>query len=96
MAARIPVLGNPRIGRAFVEAVPRAQVDFYINAREVITSKAIFRPSENTHGMIPVFQRIFREHGWPSEQGGTYRKRDCLEAVNATLEEHYPDFNKLD
>ncbi|PQE29056.1 Alpha beta hydrolase fold protein [Rutstroemia sp. NJR-2017a BBW] len=60
-----------------------------INAREVITFD--IRPSPD--GMIPMLRGIFRDHGWPSEQGGTYRKRECLEAVKAALEEHYPDFN---
>src|SRR4051812_13938372 len=62
-----------------------------INARQVITFDTTFLPSED--GMVPMLQGIFREHGWPSEHGGTYRKRECLEAVKAALEKHYPTFN---
>ena len=65
-----------------------------INTREVIAFDTTFASSED--GMILMLQGIFREHGWPSEQGGTYRKRECLEAVKAALDEHYPTFHKLD
>jgi hypothetical protein len=41
-------------------------------------------------GMIPMVQGIYREHGWPSLE--QYRKRECLEAVNAALKKWYPDF----
>ncbi|PQE14101.1 Alpha beta hydrolase fold protein [Rutstroemia sp. NJR-2017a BVV2] len=61
-----------------------------VSSREVITFDTTFAPSID--GMAPMLQRIFREHGWQSGQGDTYRKRECLEAVKAALEEHYPFF----
>ncbi|PQE31389.1 Alpha beta hydrolase fold protein [Rutstroemia sp. NJR-2017a WRK4] len=59
-----------------------------MNAREVILVDLQRCPD----GMIPMVQEIFRGHGWPSEEGGTYRKRECLEAAKAAMEEHYPGF----
>ncbi|KAL5316127.1 hypothetical protein ACEPPN_017005 [Leptodophora sp. 'Broadleaf-Isolate-01'] len=61
-----------------------------INSRQVIDVNAYYDPSQD--GMIPMLQRIFREHGWSSEEGTIYRKRDCLEAVKIALKEHYPTF----
>ncbi|KAH6699845.1 hypothetical protein BKA61DRAFT_647087 [Leptodontidium sp. MPI-SDFR-AT-0119] len=47
---------------------------------------------------IPINARegIFRQHGWASEEGGIYRKRECLAAVKAALEEHFPTFENYD
>lgn len=65
-----------------------------INVREVVAADTTFTPSED--GMIPMLQKIFRDHGWSSEQSNAYRKRDCLEAVKAAMEEYYPAFGKLE
>ncbi len=45
--------------------------------------------SERDKGMVPMVQDIYRAHGWPDLD--RYRKKECLEAVQAALEEHYPD-----
>lgn len=42
-----------------------------------------------TDGMVPMLQDVYREHGWPDLE--RYRKRECLQAVQAALEERYPD-----
>ncbi|KAK4156323.1 hypothetical protein C8A00DRAFT_30818 [Chaetomidium leptoderma] len=40
------------------------------------------------HGLLPMVQAIYREHGWPNLE--RYRKEECLRAVMALLEERYP------
>lgn len=40
--------------------------------------------------MIPMLQEIYRRHGWGSENGDIYRKKECLEAVKKALQEHHP------
>ncbi|KAI1334953.1 hypothetical protein F5Y15DRAFT_263270 [Xylariaceae sp. FL0016] len=42
-----------------------------------------------SHGMIPMLQNIYREHGWPDLDA--FRKKECLEAVQRALEERFPD-----
>lgn len=44
---------------------------------------------DDRKGMIPMVQRIYREHGWPDLK--RYRKLECLRAVQKALKEHYPD-----
>ena len=62
-----------------------------LNARNVIPSDMNFENS--LVGVVPMLQKIFRAHGWPAENGGTsiYYKKECLEAVKAAVEKHYPD-----
>ncbi|CAG8961708.1 hypothetical protein HYFRA_00006248 [Hymenoscyphus fraxineus] len=61
-----------------------------INSRQVIDIDAHYETSED--GMIPMLQRIYREHGWAPDQSSTYRKQECLEAVKRALAENYPNF----
>lgn len=44
---------------------------------------------DDNEGMLPAVQGIYRSHGWPDL--ARYRKRDCLEAVKAMLQERFPD-----
>ncbi|KAK3364596.1 hypothetical protein B0T25DRAFT_69661 [Lasiosphaeria hispida] len=46
------------------------------------------RLGPGTEGLIPMVRDIYREHAWPDLEG--YRKRECLEAVQAGLRERYP------
>ncbi|KAH6723606.1 hypothetical protein BKA61DRAFT_686231 [Leptodontidium sp. MPI-SDFR-AT-0119] len=59
-----------------------------VNPREVITITAHYE--EDLAGMVPMLQEIYRQHGWPLEQGG------CLEAVKIALNERYPSFEGWD
>ncbi|KAH9212056.1 hypothetical protein DL95DRAFT_426786 [Leptodontidium sp. 2 PMI_412] len=65
-----------------------------VNSREVITITAHYE--EDLAGMFPMLQEIYRQHGWPLEQGGRYRKQECLEAVKVALNERYPSFEGWD
>jgi hypothetical protein len=39
---------------------------------------------------LPAIRSVYRPHGWPDIT--TYRKDDCLAAVQKLLEEQFPDF----
>lgn len=45
------------------------------------------RPPEG-NGMIPLLRDIYHRHGWPDL--ASYRKSECLEAVQTAMEERYP------
>lgn len=62
-----------------------------ISTREVIDVE-----TNHEDGLISMIQGIIREHGWTSEEGAVYRKRECLTAVKTALREHYPDLYMLD
>ena len=63
-----------------------------VNTQQVVATDFSFDKSQD--GMIPMLQGIFREHGWSLEQEEAthYRKRECMEAVDAALKERYPSF----
>ncbi|KAF2674050.1 hypothetical protein BT63DRAFT_444830 [Microthyrium microscopicum] len=42
--------------------------------------------SENSPGLIVMVQDIYHNHGWPNLE--QYNKQECLEAVQAAVEEH--------
>jgi hypothetical protein len=54
--------------------------------RTVLDADSIYGPDEE--GLIPMLQDIYRQHGWPDLE--RYRKRECLQAVQAALVEIYP------
>ncbi|KAF2729335.1 hypothetical protein EJ04DRAFT_502520 [Polyplosphaeria fusca] len=58
-----------------------------ISPRMVIDEREILQ--YGPEGMIQGLQKIFREHGWPDLE--RYCKKECLDAVQAFLEEHYPE-----
>lgn len=45
-------------------------------------------------GMLVMLQGIYPEHGWPDLEA--YRKRQCLQAVQAALKERYPGTEEID
>lgn len=58
-----------------------------ISSRSVLN--VYFDHGPRNYDMIPMLQRIYREHGWPDLQ--RFRKHDCLDAVRTALRERYPD-----
>ncbi|KAI4700334.1 hypothetical protein J4E81_004372 [Alternaria sp. BMP 2799] len=59
-----------------------------IGPKSVIASDAALE--HKGEGLVAMVQEIYREHGWPDMV--RYRKTECLAAVQAALEQHYPDW----
>ncbi|KAI4651812.1 hypothetical protein J4E93_002008 [Alternaria ventricosa] len=61
-----------------------------IGPKSVIASDAAL--GHKGEGLVAMVQKIYREHGWPDLTH--YRKTECLAAVQAALQQHYPDFSQ--
>lgn len=59
----------------FIPTSPLSVIDVY----------AYLRPGSD--GLVEKLQVIYYEHGWPSLEN--YRKQECLEAVEAAMEQQY-------
>ncbi|KAF2972684.1 hypothetical protein GQX73_g872 [Xylaria multiplex] len=58
-----------------------------LGRHRVIDVYTIMHPSSD--GVIPMLREIYHSYGWPDLEN--YRKYECLQRVQAALEEHYPD-----
>lgn len=45
--------------------------------------------AEEGRDMLPMVQRVYREHGWPDLH--VYRKQECVREVKKAMEKRYPD-----
>jgi hypothetical protein len=59
------------------------------NEKDVMDTYTTYGDDEES-GLIPMVQRIYREHRWPDLD--TYRKDECLTALRRALRENYPDY----
>ena len=57
------------------------------NPWQIVDVYTIYHDKDS--GMTTMLQDIYRSQGWPDLE--RYNKRECLRAVKAALENHYPD-----